>query len=215
MSGLAAIAATGLSLQRLLVAAFAERSPLIDTALSPPAPVPAVGVQLCSTRQLGALLNAEQAASQLLILLYRVDIDRAMRSSWSAVGSAERRGRLALNLHYLLLPSGADAIAEQRILGRALQALESQPVLSGPLLLDAAGLPDDEPRWSAQDAIHLGIEELGTEALTRLFDSLPVGYRLCMPYCARVVRIDSRLPAAVLPVLDAQLPIHALKADER
>lgn len=211
MSGLAAIAATGLSLQRLLVAAFAERSPLIDTAQPPPPP--AVGVLLCSTTQLGQLLNADEPATQLLILLYRVDIDKAMRGSWSAVGSAERRGRLALNLHYLLLPSGPDAVAEQRILGRAMQALESQPVLSGPLLLDSAGLPEDEPRWSAQDAIHLGIEELSTEALMRIFDTLPVDYRICVPYCARVVRIDARLPAALLPVLDAQLPIHALVAE--
>lgn len=211
MSGFAAIASTGLSLQRLLLAAFAARSPLLDTAQPPPPPN--VGVQLCSTSQLGSLLNADEPATQLLVLLYRVDIDKAMRASWSAVGSGEGRGRLALNLHYLLLPSGADAVAEQRILGRALQALESQPVLSGPLLLDAAGLPEDEPRWSAQDAIHLGIEELSTEALMRIFDTLPVDYRICVPYCARVVRIDAPRPPARLPVLDAQLPLHGLRAE--
>lgn len=213
MSGLAAIAATGLSLQRLLTAAFAERSPLIDE--TSPNPPPAVLVELCSTAELESFASEQPAAARVLLFLYRVDVDKAMRAAWSAVGAGEGRGRLALNLHYLLIPLGADALAEQRILGRSLQALEVSPVLSGPLLLAPAGLPADEPAWEAQEAIHLGIEELSTEALMRLFDTLPIDYRLCVPYCARVVRIDARRPPAGPPVLDAQLRIHNLQTERR
>jgi Pvc16 N-terminal domain len=208
MSGLAALAATGLSLQRLLTAAFAERSPLVNEALAvPPAAVP---VELVNTARLGVLAEDEAPSARACLFLYRIDIDKAMRASWSAVGAGEGRGRLALNLHYLLLPWGPDAEVEQRVLGRALQALEVTPVLSGPLLLGPAGLPADEPTWEAQEAVHLGIEDLSTEALMRIFDTLPLDYRLCVPYCARVVRIDARRPPASPPVLDAQLKVHKL-----
>jgi hypothetical protein len=46
--------------------------------------------------------------------------------------------------------------------------------------------------------------------LMRIFDTLPLDYRLCVPYCARVVRIDARRPPASPPVLDAQLKVHKL-----
>lgn len=213
MSGLAAIAATGQSLQRLLTAAFAERSPLID--VGPPALDPNVPVELAGNLRLAELGKAEanNLAPTLTLYLYRVDVDKAMRATWSAVGAGEGRGRLALNLHYLLTAWGADALVEHRILGRALQALEVTPVLSGPLLLAPAGLPADEPEWQTQEAIHLGIEELSTEALMRIFDTLPCDYRLSIPYCARVVRIDARRPPAGPPVLDAQLRMHPLRTE--
>jgi hypothetical protein len=205
MSGLAAIAATGLSLQRLLVAAFAERSPLVNTAGPPPAAVP---VEVVTTTRLAALDEQEQPSPLATLLLYRIDIDKAMRAAWSAVGAGEGRGRLALNLHYLLTGWGANATDEQRILGRAMQALESTPVLTGPLLLAPAGLPADEPAWEPLESIHLGIEDLSTEALMRIFDTLPIDYRLSVPYVARVVRLDARRPAPQPPVTDAMLHLH-------
>lgn len=211
MSGLAAIAATSQSLQRLLTAAFAERSPLVDTG--PPALNPNVAVEVAGNQRLSELGKAEILAPTLTVYLYRIDVDKAMRAAWSAVGAGEGRGRLALDLHVLLTAWGPDALVEQRILGRALQALEVTPVLSGPLLLAPAGLPADEPEWQTQEAIHLGIEELSTEALMRIFDTLPCDYRLSIPYCARVVRIDARRPPAAPPVLDAQFRLHDLRSE--
>lgn len=211
MSGLAAVAATGQSLQRLLTAAFIERSPLVDTGS--PTPNPSVAVELAGNQRLADLGKADTLSPTLTLYLYRIDVDKAMRATWSAVGAGEGRGRLALNLHYLLTAWGSDALIEQRILGRALQALEVTPVLSGPLLLAPAGLPPDEPEWQAQEAIHLGIEEISTEALMRIFDTLPCDYRLSIPYCARVVRLDARRPPPGTPVLDAQLRIHPLRSE--
>ncbi|HEY8877831.1 MAG TPA: DUF4255 domain-containing protein [Roseateles sp.] len=213
MSGLAAIAATGQSLQRLLTAAFNERSPLVDTGS--PTPNPTVGVEVVGNLRLSELgkADAQHLSPTLTLYLYRIDVDKAMRATWSAVGAGEGRGRLALNLHYLLTAWGSDALIEQRILGRALQTLEVTPVLSGPLLLAPAGLPADEPEWQTQEAIHLGIEEISTEALMRIFDTLPCDYRLSIPYCARVVRIDARRPPAAPPVMDAQLRIHGLRSE--
>lgn len=211
MSGLAAIAATGMSLQRLLTAAFAERSPMVDESVALSGPL--VPVEVVGTRRLKELGEDATPSVRATLYLYRIDIDKAVRATWSAVGAAEGRGRLALNLHYLLSAWGPDALSEQRILGRALQALESTPVLTGPLLLAPAGLPADEPPWETQEAVHLGIEDLSTEALMRIFDTLPCDYQLSVPYCARVVRIDARRPPALLPVLDAQLRIHKLESE--
>lgn len=211
MSGLAAITATGMSLQRALTAAFAERSPLVDEA-SPGAP-PAVPVELVNTRRLQEIGETTNPTPLITLYLYRIDVDKSMRASWSAVGSTEGRGRLPLNLHYLLTAWAGDAATEQRLMGRALQALETTPVLTGPLLLAPAGLPADEPAWEAQEAVYLGIEDLPTEALMRIFDTLPVDHQLSVPYCARVVRIDGRRPPAPLPVLDAQVRLHSLRAE--
>jgi hypothetical protein len=205
MSGLAAIAATSLSLQRLLTAAFADRSPLVNTASSAPV---AVSVEVVTTTRLGELGKGEPPLPLVSLLLYRIDVDKAMRAAWSAVGAGEGRGRLALNLHYLLTGWGANATDEQRILGRSMQALESVPVLTGPLLLAPAGLPADEPDWEPLESIHLGIEDLSTEALMRIFDTLPIDYRLSVPYVARVVRLDARRPAPQPPVTDALLHLH-------
>lgn len=211
MSGLAAITATGMSLQRLLSAAFAERSPLVDESV--PGPATAVPVELVSTRRLGEIADIANPTPRVTLFLYRIDVDKAVRATWSAVGAGEGRGRLPLNLHYLLTAWAGDALAEQRLLGRALQALESVPALTGPLLLAPAGLPADEPGWETQEAVYLGIEDISTEALMRLFDTLPCDYQLSVPYCARVVRIDAPRPPPGPPVLDAQIRIHKLETE--
>lgn len=203
MAGFHAIAAVGRSLERLLAAAFLEREP-----------VPG--------RQARALLvRAEDYSDRLIrglipdvgltLLLYRVDFNKTMRASWSAVGEGDGRGHLALDLHYLLTPWAPNAEHQHMVLGRALQVLESTPVLAGPLLV-APALPspdyDDEPGAAALDSVQLVMEEISTEALMRTFDSLPGDYRLSVPYVARVVRIDTRVLRNTPPVVDADFQLR-------
>jgi hypothetical protein len=45
--------------------------------------------------------------------------------------------------------------------------------------------------WAGHEAVQLCIPEMSTEDLMRTFDSLPVDYKLSIPYVARMVRIDS------------------------
>ena len=49
------------------------------------------------------------------------------------------------------------------------------------------------------------LEEISTEALMRIFDSLPTDYRVSVPYVARVVRIATAQTRIGLPVTDANL----------
>jgi hypothetical protein len=144
----------------------------------------------------------------LSIFLYRVDFNKSMRAAWSAVGAADGKGHLALDLHFLLTPWADNAEHEHLILGRAMQAIEDTPVLSGPLLYaPATGLPD-EPTPTPTEAVQIVLEEISTEALMRTFDSLPTDYRLTVPYIARIVRIDTREARITPPVVDARIPLR-------
>lgn len=123
----------------------------------------------------------------LSIFVYRVDFNKTMRAAWSAVGHQDGRSHLPLDIHFLITPWADNAEHEQRILGAAMECIETTPILSGPLLY-----PDPALGWAPGESIQLASEELSTEAVMRTFDSLPTDYKLSVPYIARVVRIDGR-----------------------
>lgn len=204
MAGFAGIAAVGTSIERLLSRAFVERQPIPGRLAR------------------AALIRAEDLADDnairelignqgVTLLLYRVDFNKSVRAAWSGAGTADGRGHLALDLHYLLTPWADNAEHQHMIVGRAMQALEYTPVLSGPLLHSPPlPLPDyaGEPETAVTDAVQLLLEEISTEALMRTFDSLPSDYRLSVPYVARIVRIDTARRAVAPPVVDADIRLQ-------
>ncbi|MBL8481043.1 MAG: DUF4255 domain-containing protein [Rhodocyclaceae bacterium] len=200
MSGYSAIAAVGRSIERLLSQAFDERQPV---------PNRSARAVLVRTDDLMPA-NQPTAIGQyaMSIFLYRVDFNKAMRAAWSAVGNADGRGHLALDLHYLLTAWADNAEHEHLILGRAMQAIEYTPILSGPLLFQPVVAQADEPTATPTEAVQLALEEISTEALMRTFDSLPTDYRLTVPYVARVVRVDTLRSRVTPPVTDAQFPLR-------
>lgn len=188
MAGFAGIAAAGKSIERMLNACFDEEEPV---------PNQQTRAVLVRTVDFGEPLAATNIGSPALsIFLYRVDFNKTMRAAWSAVGSANGNSHLAVDLHFLLTPWADNAEFEHRILGRAMQCLETTPVLSGPLLH-----PSTE--WAPNETVQVLLEDLSTEAVMRTFDSLPTDYRLSVPYIARIVRIDGRAPAPDPPVTTA------------
>lgn len=202
MGGFTSIAAVGKSIERLLAQAFVEREPVHTRTTK---------AVLIRTEDLAdSLLKEKIGTYALSILLYRVDFNKAMRTTWSAVGHGDGKGHLALDLHYLLTPWADNAEHQHMILGRAMQVMESTPMLSGPMLY-APALPAeyaDEPGVAPTDTVQLVMEEVSTEALMRTFDSLPGDYHLSVPYVARVVRIDTRLIQATPPVTDADIRLR-------
>ena len=178
MANFQCIAATGRSLERLLNAAFEELDPIADSPLRPRA----VLIRTEDFEGVGTNSSFIQPPS-LSIYLYRVDFNKAMRASWSAVGSINGRAHLPLDLHFLLTAWAQNAEYELRILGRAMQTLEEHPSLSGPLLVE-------EGEWATGDSVQIVMEEITTEAVMRTYDSLPHDYKLSIPYVARVVRLD-------------------------
>lgn len=204
MAGFTGIAAVGKSIERLLARAFLQREPV---------PGVATRAVLIRTEDLAdALLRDRIGDNALSILLYRVDFNKTMRAAWSAVGNVTGRGHLALDLHFLLTPWAENAEYQHYIIGRAMQAIEQTPVLSGALLhtppLPGGPAYADEPETAPGDSVQLVLEEISTEALMRTFDSLPSDYHLSVPYVARVVRIETHETASIVPVTDATADIR-------
>ncbi len=177
MADFAAVAAAGLTLERLLSAAFLET----------PVPVPGkttravlIRTEEFDTKEHGSPL----VPPALSVWIYRVEFNKTMRAAWSAVGAHDGRGHLPLDLHILLTPWAENAEYELRILGRAMECLEALPILTGPLL-------NPSTSWAANDGIQIVLEDLPTETLMRIFDSLQSDYKLSVPYIARVVRVDT------------------------
>lgn len=203
MAGFTGIAAVGTSIGRLISAAFAERQPV---------PGKVAKAALIRTEDLAddTLIKTLIGDQGLSILLYRVDFNKTMRAAWSAVGSSDGKGYLALDLHFLLTPWAANAEHQHMIIGRAMQAIERTPTLSGPLLYSPTLPPAyaSEPQSETTDSVQLLLEEISTEALMRIFDSLPTDYRLSVPYMARVVRIDTLETIQTPPVIDADISLR-------
>jgi hypothetical protein len=186
MANLNSIAATGRSLERQLNLAFAE------------APVPVANrttrAFLVRTEDFDQSSNASILVRPALsIFLYRVDFNKTMRAAWAGVSFHDGQAHLPLDLHFLITPWADNAEQEHAILGRAMQCLDTTPILSGPLL-HASG------EWATNEAVNLVMDEISTEAVMRTFDSLPTDYRISVPYIARVIRLDSRRIAPPPPV---------------
>jgi hypothetical protein len=185
LAGFEAIAAAGKSIERLLNAAFTSVQPI---------PTKTTHAVLVQTRDFEKdNVGPNIGTPALSIYLYRADFNKTMRASWSAIGSQDGQAHLVLDLHFLLSAWADNAEYEHRIIGRAMQALETTPVLSGPSLEAFGG-------WSPAEAVQLVLEEISTEAIMRTFDSLPTDYRLSIPYIARMVRIDSLAAVGPTPV---------------
>jgi hypothetical protein len=83
---------------------------------------------------------------------------------------------------------------EQLVLAWTLRQLHDVPVLDSSILTREAA-------WGSEDVIQLIPEEIATEELMRIWDTLEPKYRLSVSYIARVVRIDADEGADSRPVV--------------
>jgi hypothetical protein len=190
LAGFAGIAAAGKSIEMLLNSCFEDLQPLDEQNNKTKA------VLVRTTDFDPSNVSNSIGTRALSIFLYRVDFNRVMRAAWAGTTERDGRAHLGLDLHYLITPWADNAVDEHRILGRAMQCLDSTPILSGPLLHSSG-------EWDAGEAIQIVLEEVSNEAVMRMFDSLPTEYRLSVPYVARVMRLDGRVAAPEGPVITA------------
>jgi hypothetical protein len=108
-----------------------------------------------------------------------------------------RRAPLSLVLRYLITPWSNDRLTDQRILGRAMQALHDHAILSGPAL--RGGLA------STAASLKIGLNQLSLEERTRIWHAVDQPYRISASYDVRVVSIDSEATRLVTPVADREL----------
>jgi hypothetical protein len=171
-----AIAATGRTLERLLNACFDADEPIAGRNTR------AVLVRSDDFEQ-GSADNPIQFPA-LSIFLHRVEINRTMRAAWSAVASLDGRARLPLDLHYLLTPWADNAEFEHLVLGKAMECLETTPIVGGPQLFPSA-------EWAPNEGLQILAEDATTDAIMRTFESLESDFRLSVPYVVRIVRVDA------------------------
>ncbi|MGH9719393.1 MAG: DUF4255 domain-containing protein [Bryobacteraceae bacterium] len=103
-----------------------------------------------------------------------------------------RRPTMALLLRYLVTPWSGDRLTDHRLLGRAMQALYDDAILSGTQLL--GGLA------GRNDALKVTIEPLTLEERTRIWHAVQQPYRLSVIYNVRVVHVDSQQEQQLQPV---------------
>ena len=180
VAGFRSLGAVGLSITRLLAAEFARLEPVTPPVIPgrPTTPVLIRTNDLVDTDNETLILPPAVS-----VLAYRIDFNKVMRPAWSATGYDEGRGYLPVEIHFLLTAWADNAEHELHIMGRALQAIDNTPILAGPMLH-----PTGE--WAENETVELVLEDVPTDDLTRIFDSLNVDYRLTVPVIARVVVIS-------------------------
>jgi hypothetical protein len=134
------------------------------------------------------LSGAAPPGLTLTITLYEILEDapsrnrpRPQRPDGTAVVST--KPPMALRLHYLLTPWGGDPLTEQKILGRAMQALYDDAILAGTELL--GGLQ------GSADSLKITLIPLSLEDRSRVWYAIQKPYRLSVNYEVRVVNLDA------------------------
>ncbi|MFC4115221.1 DUF4255 domain-containing protein [Nonomuraea zeae] len=177
MAGFQALAAAGRSIKGLLNLRIGEE---LGSARRPSA----VLVGSNDLDQVGKVGGVIQFPA-VSVFCYRLSIDRETRAGWSAVASADGIPRLPLRMHMLISAWDDNVEFELEWLGLAVRILESEPTLTGPLLHPSGD-------WDPGDAIHVVPDELALDSISDAFQALTADFRLCLPYLARVIRVDGR-----------------------
>jgi Pvc16 N-terminal domain len=176
MAGYRALAAVGRSVVALLERGFDEQLP---NGRRPSA-------VLAGTRDFDLVNSSPSAVIRypaVSLYCYRLAVDRETRPGWSSVASRDGVPRLPLRMHLLLTAWDEFAESELEWIGLAARILESNSVLTGPLL-------DPSGDWHPGDGIQLVSDEIALDSMSEAFQALTADYRLCLPYVARVIVLE-------------------------
>lgn len=140
---------------------------------------------------------------QVNVFLYQAEMDGALRNVAPVTIAPGESGQpaLPLILHYLITPyaPNADDIQAHRLLGGALQALHSHPLLSATDLADAAPFSDIAHQV---ESVRICWQPLDDKDIYSLWSIFQAPYRISTAFELRVVLIDSTVAgSAPLPVL--------------
>ncbi len=159
-----------------------------------------------------ALLGSQQlrddpTGNTLGIYLHRISIDPYGRNRYlppQRPGNAARP-ELPVNLHILLVGRSLSATAEITLVAWAMQRIGAA------MMLDAAHMAAIDPNWSEQEQLQIIPEEMSTEDLMRVWDSLPGDYRLSSPYLVKTLRLEPVNPVTQgPPVTSIVLPMESI-----
>ena len=114
-----------------------------------------------------------------------------------------RRSPAALLLRYMITAWSGRIVDDQKILGRAIQTLYDQAIISGPQLAGTSLLDRDE-------AIAATMIQQSIEDRTHVWRAYDKPYRLSVNYEVRVVKIDSQRAPRVVPQVRSRHNRHGV-----
>ena len=116
-----------------------------------------------------------------------------------------RRPPASLLLRYLLTPWSGDPLSDQRVLGRAVQTLYDNAVISGPDLRGSL--------FGMDESVQVTMAPLSLEDRTHVWRSVNSNYRLSVNYEVRVVHIETRKELAAAPPVRRRSLDHAVREE--
>ena len=130
-------------------------------------------------------LATAPTGENLGIYLHRIAVDPFARNRYLGPAADRRtpRPELPVNLHILLIGWSTKNETEIGYLAAAMQ------IIGSALMLDVSHLAVADAGWDDHEAVQVMPEEMSTEDLMRLWDSLPGDYRLSSPYLIKTVRL--------------------------
>ena len=134
---------------------------------------------------------------------YRIDISHVQRTlpPRPRYDGIRERHHLPLELHFLLIPRANTAQLQQLILGWMMRVIEDNTSVPANILNSGS-----EDTFAPDEHIEVTPSLLTTEEILRLWDQLPSDFNLCVPYCAKLLRIASPVTTADgVPVLQRDL----------
>ena len=180
------IADVSLTLQNVLTDAFAS--------------LPAVA----EVHDLSGAISTSPA--RLTLFLFEVAEDASLRNRAPSHGVTApaltiQKPPMALLLRYLMTPWSGDRDTDHRILGRTLQTLYDDAIISGPSLAgNLAG---------TSQALKIKLAPMEIEDRARVWYAIQKPYRLSLIYEVRVVNLDSERSDARPPISTRQLDSFA------
>jgi len=138
----------------------------------------------------GPLDDADVSGAALILFLYRIMPNASLRNrehrvpATGVVPVQVFRSALPLDLYYLVTVGSIPGSSEEaplRALGFVMQALQTDPDLTGPAV--------------SQEPVHVTVEPLATEEASRIWALFPTAnYRTSIAYLATPVWIDPAAP---------------------
>ena len=155
--------------------------------------------------------NIPQAPPTLTLFLFDVHEDPSARNRARIreVNPPDiniRKPPLALMLRYLLTPWSGDRLTDHRILGRVMQTLYDNAIISGPQLAGALAGSDQ--------ALKITPATLTLDERSRVWFSVQRPYHLSVAYEVRVVNLDSDIADRKRPVGARQLDYEEISQNE-
>ena len=150
-------------------------------------------------------LRTDPSGHALGIYLHRLAVDPYGRNRYLPPGRPDQRPRpeLPVNLHLLLVGWSTNATAEALLVGWAMQQLGAS------LELDVSHLAVADSGWGESETLQVIPEDMSTEDLMRVWDSLPGDYRLSAPYLVKTLRLEpARTEQMGPPVRSIVMPVE-------